>query len=110
MSTAATAISVSLAPVITSVSPAAGVHGATNLTVTLTGVFNDATQVTFVRNNAVDTLTTASIVSISPDGTQATLQVSIAAAAAIGDRVVRITTPAGTSTIVGTGSNVFTVQ
>ncbi len=110
VATAATAMSVSLAPVITGVSPATGVHGATNLTVTLTGVFNDATEVTFVRNNALDTLTTASIVSISPDGTQATLQVSIAAAAAIGDRVVRITTPAGTSTVVGTGANVFTVQ
>ena len=104
-------VSVSLAPVITGVSPANGARGATGLTVTLTGAgFTGATQVTFLRNNAADTTVTNSLVSVSPDGTQATLSVSIASGAITGDRVIQITTPNGASTVVGTGANVFTVQ
>ena len=104
-------VSVSLAPVVTSVSPATGARGATGLSVTLTGSgFTGATQVTFLRNNAADSTITNSLVSVSPDGTQATLSVSIAGGAVTGDRVVQISTPNGASTVVGTGANVFTVQ
>jgi hypothetical protein len=104
-------VAVSLAPAITAVSPAAGARGATGLTVTLTGAgFTDATQVTFLRNNAADSNITNSLVSVSPDGTQATLSVSIASGAIVGDRVIQITIPNGASTVVGTGANVFTVQ
>lgn len=110
ISTVATA-SVSLAPVVTGVSPATGARGATGLSVTLTGSgFTGATQVTFLRNNAADSTITNSLVSVSPDGTQATLSVSIASGALTGDRVVQISTPNGASTVVGTGANVFTVQ
>jgi YD repeat-containing protein len=106
-----TAVSVSVSPVITDVSPATGVRGATGLAVTLTGAgFSDATQVTFLRNNVTDTTITTSLVSVSPDGTQATLSLSIATGAVTGARVVKITTPMGASTVVGTGANVFTVQ
>ena len=92
-------------------SPATGARGAAGLAVTLAGAgFNDATQVTFRRDNAPDATVTATLVSVSPDGTQATLSVSIASGAATGARVVTIMTPAGTSTVVGTGANVFTVQ
>ncbi|HMH50633.1 MAG TPA: IPT/TIG domain-containing protein [Candidatus Acidoferrum sp.] len=108
---ATTPVSISFGPVITGVSPAAGTRGVVGLAVTLTGAhFTDGTQVTFLRNNVPDTTITTSIVSISPDGTQATLGLSIASGAPTGDRVVGITTPAGTSTVVGTGTNVFTVQ
>jgi YD repeat-containing protein len=104
-------VAVSLAPAITAVSPAAGARGATGSTVTLTGAgFTDATQVTFLRNNAADSTITNSLVSVSPDGTQATLSLSIASGATTGDRVIQITTPNGASTVVGTGANVFTVQ
>ena len=83
----------------------------TALTVTLAGIgFADATQVTFLLNNVPDTTITSSLTNISPDGTQATLQISIASAAATGVRVVEISTPTGTSTVVGTGANAFTVQ
>ena len=98
-------------PVITGVSPASGACGAVDLAITLTGAgFNNATQVTFLRNNAPDTTITTSLVSVSPDGAQATLSVSIATGALTGVRVVKITTPLGASTAVGTGANLFTVQ
>jgi len=110
-STASTAVSVSASPVITAVSPTTGARGVTALTVTLAGIgFADATQVTFLLNNVPDTTITSSLTNISPDGTQATLQISIASAAATGVRVVEISTPTGTSTVVGTGANAFTVQ
>jgi YD repeat-containing protein len=111
LATLATVVSVGLGPVISGVSPATGARGASGLTVTLTGAgFTGATQVTFLRNNAADSNITNSLVSVSPDGTQATLSVSIASGAVTGDRVVQISTPSGASTVVGTGANVFTVQ
>ena len=111
MARAVTTVSVSLGPVITGVSPANGARGATGLTVTLTGAgFTGATQVTFLRNNAADTTVTNSLVSVSADGAQATLSLSIASSAITGDRVIQMTTPNGASTVVGTGANVFTVQ
>jgi len=109
--TASTAVSVNIGPVITAVSPATGARGATGLAVTLAGAgFTDATLVTFLKNNVADSTVTATLVSVSPDGTQATLSVSIASGATTGPRVVKITTPADASTVVGTGANVFTVQ
>jgi len=107
----ATPISVTLAPLITGVSPASGTHG-TTVSVTLTGVgFSDATAITFLRNNAPDSTLSASLVSVNAGGTQATLQVVLATSAPTGVRVVQITTPANTSTPMGTtGVNLFTVQ
>ena len=66
---------------MTAVSPTTGARGTTGLTVTLTGVgFTGATQATFLLNNVADSAITSSVVSVSADGPQATLQVSIAAA------------------------------
>jgi hypothetical protein len=109
--TVATPISVTLAPLITGVSPASGTHG-TTVSVTLTGVgFSDATAITFLRNNAPDSTISTSLVSVNAGGTQATLQVVLATSAPAGVRVVQITTPANTSTPMGTtGVNLFTVQ
>jgi YD repeat-containing protein len=104
-------VSVSRAPLITSVSPAAAVRGSTTLTLTLTG--SDLAAVSsleFLLNNAIDTAITVSNLDATVDGTQATAQISIAAGAALGPRVVRIRAPAGTTMSVGAGGNVFTVQ
>jgi len=79
--------------------------------VTLTGRgLDDATQVTFLWNNAPDPALSVALLSVNPEGTEATVSISIATGAVVGGRVVRITTPEGVSTVVGTGVNVFNVQ
>ena len=99
------------APLITSMSPAAAARGAANLTVTITGSdLQGATVLDLLRNYVPDTAITVASLTATPDGTGATAVISIASTAAVGPRVVRIQTPAGTSTSVGTGGNVFTVQ
>lgn len=107
---AARAVAVGVEPVITTIDPATGTLGS-SLFVMLTGSgFSDATGVRFFLNNAEDPNITVANLTVSPDGTQATLDVTIAAGAATGGRVVQITTPGGASTRIGTGGNVFTVQ
>jgi hypothetical protein len=104
-------VSVSRAPVITSMSPAAEARGATNLTLTMTGSdLAGATSVDFLLNNVPDPNIAVVNLTATPDGTGATAVISIAAGAAVGARVVRIQAPAGTTTSVGAGGNVFTVQ
>ena len=103
--------SVSLEPVVTSVVPATGVRGAISMLVTVDGAgLTDASAVTFLRNNAADADITVANIQVNGDGTQATAEITIAAGAAIGTRVVRITVPSGASTAVGTHGNLFTVQ
>ena len=105
------ATSVSLEPVVTSVVPATGAHGAISMLVTFNGAgLTDASAVTFLRNNAADANITVANVQLNGDGTQATAEVTIAAGAAVGARVVRFTVPSGVSTAVGTNGNLFTVQ
>lgn len=108
---AAAPVTVTPEPVITAVSPASGVRGATNLPVTITGAgFRGATALTFLRNNAVDgNIAVASLV-VNTLGTQATAMISIAVGAPVGARVAQISTPSGTSTAAGIGGNLFTVQ
>ncbi len=104
-------VSVALQPVITSVSPATAAPGTSNLPITILGSgFTGATALSFLLNNAVDANITVSNLVVNADGTQATANISVAAGAATGARVVRITTPAGSSTAAGTGGNLFTVQ
>lgn len=107
----ASLVSVSRAPLISSVSPAAGVRGATTLTLTITGSdLAGAVSIEFLLNSAPDASITILDLTATPDGTQATAVISIAAPAAVGPRVIRIHAPAGTTTAVGAGGNVFTVQ
>ena len=107
---AAAPTAVAVAPVVTAVTPATGARGAT-FTLTLSGSgFGGATAVAFLRNNATDPAITVSNLVVSADGTQATVDIAIDASAPLGARVVRITTPGGSSTAVGTGGNLFTVQ
>jgi hypothetical protein len=98
-------------PVITSVSPASGARGATNLSVILTGAgFVDATALAFLRDDRVDGAITVSNLVVNGEGTQAAADISIASGASTGDRIVHLTTPSGSSTAIGTGANLFTVQ
>jgi YD repeat-containing protein len=107
----ASPVSVTLEPVITEVSPAGWPRGVTELAVTLGGSgLTEATAVSFLRNDAIDPGITISGLSVNAEGTEATVVISIDTAAVPGLRVVRITTPAGTSTAVATGSNAFTAQ
>ena len=104
-------VSVSLEPMIASIAPAAAVRGSANLSVTLTGSgLAGAISLEFLLNNAPDPAITTANLTATADGTQAAAQISIAATAALGPRVARIRTPAGTTTSVGAGGNVFTVQ
>jgi YD repeat-containing protein len=110
-SISAAPVGVSVGPIITGVSPAVVANGATAISVTLTGsAFQDATQVTFLRNNAPDTSVAASLVNVSADGTQAIVSVSVVPNSTLGARVMQITTASGTSTPLGIGMNVLTVQ
>ena len=107
---AAAPTAVAVAPVVTAVTPATGARGA-SLTLTLSGSgFGGATAVALLRNNATDPTITVGNLAVSADGTQATVDIAIDASAPLGARVVRITTPGGSSTAVGTGGNLFTVQ
>ena len=107
----AVAVSVSREPLITAMSPSAAARGATNLTLTVTGSgLAGATGLDLLLNNAVDTAITVANLTAAPDGTQLTAQISIAPSALVGPRVARGRGPAGATTSVGAGSNVFTVQ
>jgi len=104
-------VSVAFQPVITSVSPATGAPATPSLAVRILGAgFSGATGVSFLRNNAVDADITVVTFSVTPDGTEVNLEIAIGPSAPLGARVIRITTPAGSSTATGTGGNLFTVQ
>ena len=104
-------VSVSLAPLITSVAPAAATHGSANLTLTMTGSgLAGAIGLELLLNQVPDTAITIANLTAMPDGAQVTAQISIPATVVLGARVVRIHTSAGATTAGGTGGNVFTVQ
>lgn len=104
-------VAVAPQPVIVAVSPSTGLRGAAGLSVLLQGAgFTNATGVSFQLNGSNDADLSVTNLTVSPDGTEATLTLSIAAGALPGSRVVRITTPSGTSTAAATGGNVFTVE
>lgn len=104
-------IGVALEPVIIAVSPSTGLRGVAELSVLVTGAgLTGASSVSFQLNGSNDANLSTSNLTVSPDGTEAALILSIAVGATPGARVVRITTPAGASTAVGTGGNLFVVQ
>lgn len=107
----ASPVGVTLQPVITSVTPSSGTRGVAGLSVLLAGTgMTDATSVSFQLNESDDANLSVTGLAVNPDGTQATFTLAIASGAVPGPRVVRITTPGGTSTAFGTGGNLFTVQ
>jgi YD repeat-containing protein len=103
--------SMQTAPLLTTVSPAAGPRGSVGLSVTLQGVgFTGTSSVALLRNNATDPNVAVSGYTVVSD-TELTLTVNIASGAATGALVVKVTTSSGASTPLGIlGRNVFTVQ
>ncbi|MBI2216852.1 MAG: IPT/TIG domain-containing protein [Candidatus Rokubacteria bacterium] len=103
-------VSISVAPVITSVAPNTAAPG-TTVTVTMASRgLSGATRLVFLRENATDSTITIANLLVSADGTQATADVTIDASAPLGDRVVHVVTPTGSSTRAGTGGNLFAVR
>lgn len=104
-------IGVALQPVIIAVSPSTGLQGVAALSILVTGAgLTGASSVSFQLNGSNDANLSASNLTVSADGIGVTFTLSIASGAVPGPRVVRITTPSGTSTAAGTGGNLFTVQ
>jgi len=105
------AVSATTGPYLTSISPASVSRGAT-VTVTFTGVnLFGATNLRFI--NSSGTLDTTSVVasnlSVSADGTTLTATLAVSGGAALGGRVVVVTTPSGDSMIVNVGTNVIQI-
>jgi len=104
-------VAVAHEPVLTAAVPAAGAAGTGSLVLTLTGAgLTGATEVAFLLGNVPDSALTVLSLSVSGDGRTATVEVSIAPGAAPGPRVVKLTAPGGTSSALGTGGNLFTVE
>lgn len=104
-------LSVELPAVIDSVTPNS-VAGGTTVTVTLRGVaFTTATMLEFFVGGVPDPHITTRNFLMNADGRgqDATVEVTVAAGAAPGPRVVRMTTAAGVSSATATAGNVLTV-
>jgi len=103
-------VSVQTEPVVLGMSPSSALPGAA-FTLTITGRgLSGATSLVFLRNNSVDSTVGVADLAVDADGTRATVDITIAGAAAPGTRVVQIATPDRASSPAGTGSNVFTLQ
>ena len=72
--------------------------------------FGGATTVNVLRDNASDPDITVITFSVNPAGTEINAELAIGASAPLGARVIQIVTPAGASTSLGTGANLFSVQ
>jgi YD repeat-containing protein len=104
------AVSVTTGPYIQSVSPASGSKGAT-FSVTITGVnLQGATGLSFITTGGIiDSSVTASGISVNADGTSLTATVTVNASAALGRRIIVVTTPANHSLAADVGSNIIEV-
>jgi YD repeat-containing protein len=103
-------LSLTTGPHVQAVSPANGSKG-TTFTLTITGVnLQGATGLKFITSaGALDSNVTATGASVSPDGTSLTASVTIGATAALGTRIVVVTTSANNSLAVDVGSNIIEV-
>jgi len=96
-------------PVITGLSPTSGVHGRT-VSLTVTGErLGGATALTFLKDGSPDSQITVTNIQVNIQGTELQATVAITAAAALGSRLVQVTTPGGTSDATPTPGNTFTV-
>lgn len=106
-----TAVAVAVEPVVTSVSPATGAPATPSLLVRILGAgLGGATAVTVLRNNAPDPDLTVVTFSVTPEGTEITAELAIGPSAPVGARVIQVVTPGRSSTPLGTGANLFSVQ
>jgi uncharacterized protein (TIGR03437 family) len=106
-------------PAIVLISPATG-HAGAGFTITITGTnLTAASNVQFVnplnvhgksQNAMADSAFTASNIQVNAAGTQVTATISIAASATAGPRIVRVVTPTGSSSLVVSSVDTFTVQ
>ncbi len=97
-------------PLITAVTPASVARGATNLGLVLTGKgLANPTALAFLLNGVADTAITSTGLTATPDGTQASVTISVASTAAIAGRVLQMTAGGASSTPAGTGANVLQV-
>lgn len=104
-------LSVSLSPIITSITPNTGIQGQSNLTLTITGKgFSGATGIIFNLDGVNDSNITVNSLSVNPEGTQATVVISIDSNAVVGSRVVTITTPNGSSPAYFMKGNIFNIN
>jgi hypothetical protein len=103
-------VSVALTPIISAIAPNSGAQGVVNLLITITGTgLSGTTSLSFLLNGTADMSMTASNITANAQGTQVTAELTIDSAAPTGLRVVRITTPNGTSPVAATEGNTFTV-
>ena len=104
-------VSVTTGPSISSISPAGVMRGAT-VTLTINGAnLGGASALRFIASSgAIDAAITASNLSINAEGTQLAATLTVLPGAAIGARVVVVTTGQGTTQAVTTGSNTITIQ
>ena len=108
---AATAVAITLEPVVTSVSPGTGAPATPSVLLRILGAgFGGATSVNVLRNNAADPDITVVTFSVNPEGTEINAEIAVGPSAPLGVRVIQVVTPAGSSTRLGTGANLFGVQ
>lgn len=97
-------------PHITSITPVNLPRGGAT-TITLSGQsFTGATLLKFLlASGATDTAITVSNMQVNTEGTQITATITVSAAAALGNRVVTITTPSGRSSATNLTTNVVQI-
>jgi len=97
-------------PTITNLNPNTGVHGQTINLFTVTGErLGGATALTFLKDGSPDPQITVTNIQVNAQGTELQATVTIGGLAALGSRVVTVTTPEGTSDATATSGNTFTV-
>jgi hypothetical protein len=103
-------VALRVAPVILAVTPGAAARGET-LRLVVTGAgFEGGTGLEFWTTAGPDAAVIVSDLAVSADGNEATADITVSSDAALGPRVVRIRTPAGSSGDAVLGENVFTVR
>ncbi len=104
-------VSVTTGPNISAIAPVSVARGAT-VALTITGNnLSGATAIRFIdANGAVDSTITASNLTVNADGTQLTATLTVGGSAALGQRVVVVTTSSGTTPAIKVGANTITIQ
>ncbi|HEX7334057.1 MAG TPA: carboxypeptidase regulatory-like domain-containing protein [Pyrinomonadaceae bacterium] len=103
-------LSLTTGPVVQSLTPTAASQS-TNFTITISGAnFDGTTGISFLTTaGAVDSNVSASNISVDPSGNSLTATITVSGSAALGQRVVVVTTGAGNSLTVSTGANVLEI-
>jgi YD repeat-containing protein len=107
---AAAPVGLRVAPAILAVTPSSAARGETT-PVGISGIgFAGATRVELRTASGIDPTIVVTNLTVSPDGSEATADIALAADAPLGPRVVRIVTPFGSSGDAVPGQNVFVVH